>query len=175
MSRFSRYDTDEERLPEGMTRVGYDADSQVYTFRDSDGSYWESASGSQYGNLTKVGEADPEADDTEPFLGAQHRISWRSELRPFLNFGVIIGLSLIGLYYFLYWSAGTEGEMTPVVECGEGSTAYAVQKGDTCWGIANKDGVSVEELLRMNEGLDCDLLKVDDWICVPEKDSVKQD
>ena len=37
MSRFSRYDSDEERLPEGMTRVGYDADTQVTTFQDVDG------------------------------------------------------------------------------------------------------------------------------------------
>jgi hypothetical protein len=34
-----------------MTRVGYDADTQRYTFRDADGSLWESAEGSRYGTL----------------------------------------------------------------------------------------------------------------------------
>jgi hypothetical protein len=39
MTRFSYYDTDAERLPEDMMRVGYDADTQVYTYIDADGSY----------------------------------------------------------------------------------------------------------------------------------------
>lgn len=176
MSRFSRYDTDEERLPEGMTRVGYDADTQVYTFRDSDGSYWESAPGNQYGRLTKVGEADPEAD--EPFLPTEQyhtKISWRSELRPFLNFGVIIGLSLLGLYYFLYWKAGSgkEDELTPIADCKDGLVRYRVQEGDTCWAIADRNGWTVEELLKSNEEVNCDVLKVGDGICIPGKDPVQ--
>ncbi|KAK5636667.1 hypothetical protein RRF57_012379 [Xylaria bambusicola] len=54
MARWSQLDTDEERLPEGMKRIGYDADSQKYTFRDADGSIWESASGNRYGPLRRV-------------------------------------------------------------------------------------------------------------------------
>ena len=37
-----------------MRRVGYDADTQTYTFRDSDGSHWESAPGNRYGRLTQI-------------------------------------------------------------------------------------------------------------------------
>jgi hypothetical protein len=59
MGRWSHLDSDEERLPEGMTRVGYDADTQVYTYRDSDGSYWEGAPGCQYGTLHRVRSATP--------------------------------------------------------------------------------------------------------------------
>lgn len=60
MSRFSYYDTDEERLPEGFERVGYDADTGVYTYRDTrDGSYWEGPAGSRYGRLTRVGAPAP--------------------------------------------------------------------------------------------------------------------
>ena len=59
MGRWSHLDSDEERLPEGMTRVGYDADTQVYTYRDSDGSYWEGAPGCQYGKLRRVSPAAP--------------------------------------------------------------------------------------------------------------------
>jgi hypothetical protein len=56
-SRYTQLDTDEERLPEGMVRIGYDADTQVYTFRSADGSLWEGPSGSRYGSLTKVADA----------------------------------------------------------------------------------------------------------------------
>ncbi|KAK3681656.1 hypothetical protein B0T22DRAFT_299872 [Podospora appendiculata] len=54
MGRWAHLDTDEERLPDGMTRVGYDADTQIYTYRDTDGSYWEGAPGSQYGRMHRV-------------------------------------------------------------------------------------------------------------------------
>ncbi|KAI1469281.1 uncharacterized protein F4812DRAFT_324467 [Daldinia caldariorum] len=41
MGRWSHLDTDEERLPHGVKRIGYDADDQEYTFFDtSDGSIW---------------------------------------------------------------------------------------------------------------------------------------
>lgn len=54
-SRFAEYDTDEDNLPQGMTRIGYDADTETYTFSSADGSIWESSPGSRYGNLTRVG------------------------------------------------------------------------------------------------------------------------
>jgi len=55
MSRWSKHDEDSYRLPEGMVRIGYDADTQRYTFRDkTDGSHWESLQGSTYGPLRRV-------------------------------------------------------------------------------------------------------------------------
>jgi hypothetical protein len=42
---------DESRLPEGMQRVGYDASTQIYSYRDQDGSYWEGDPGARYGVL----------------------------------------------------------------------------------------------------------------------------
>ncbi|SPQ22678.1 48f9a77f-bdbc-45b7-8cf8-497a92e24739 [Thermothielavioides terrestris] len=54
MGRWSHLDSDDERLPDGMVRVGYDADTQVYTYRDRDGSYWEGAPGCKYGRLYRV-------------------------------------------------------------------------------------------------------------------------
>ena len=65
MGRWSHLDTDEERLPDGMTRIGYDADSQTYTYRDSDGSTWEGAPGNQYGKLFKV-KTPPAASPPSP-------------------------------------------------------------------------------------------------------------
>jgi hypothetical protein len=36
-----------------MRRVAYDADTQVYTYQDEDGQYWEGAPGNRYGSLHK--------------------------------------------------------------------------------------------------------------------------
>ncbi|PNY29021.1 Peptidoglycan-binding LysM [Tolypocladium capitatum] len=175
MSRYSHYDTDEERLPEGMTRVGYDADTQVYTFQDSDGSCWESAPGCRYGRLSRVGDgpsgdAADAASDSEPFLApAQPQMSWRHDLMPLLNFGVLVGLCLLLLFWYLHWSAGSHGgSETPKAQCGLGSAPYAVRAGDTCWAIADRTGISVEELMERNAGLDCDKLGVGSKICLPE-------
>jgi hypothetical protein len=39
-------------LPDGFERIGYDADTQRYTFRDArDGSLWEGGEGAEYGTL----------------------------------------------------------------------------------------------------------------------------
>jgi hypothetical protein len=175
MSRYSRYDTDEERLPEGMTRVGYDADTQVYTFQDADGSYWESAPGNQYGQLTRVSGGDGhDADDNEPFLpggdASGPTTSWRHDMMPLLNFGVLIGLFLLVLFWWMHYATSSKSEHSePVVSCPEGTSAYAIQGGDTCWAIAYQSGSTVDQLLLDNPGLDCDKLAVGSRICVPEK------
>jgi hypothetical protein len=54
MSRRSRYDEDARRLPEGMKRVGYNANTQRYTFQDQkDRTFWEGPEGSRFGKLTQ--------------------------------------------------------------------------------------------------------------------------
>ncbi|KAF2756346.1 hypothetical protein EJ05DRAFT_477516 [Pseudovirgaria hyperparasitica] len=58
MSRFSRRDSDDERLPAGMRRVGYDSDTQKYQYVDEDGKYYEGSEGARYGQLRPVGGAD---------------------------------------------------------------------------------------------------------------------
>lgn len=174
MSRFSRYDTDEERLPDGMTRVGYDADTQVYTFQDSDGSYWESAPGNQYGQLTRVSGGSSDDDDTEPFLVSDQsypRPSWRAELMPLLNFGVLVGLCLLALFWYLHIAAAPSGEPSdknaPKITCAGDAKVHTVEKGDSCWSIADHRGISVDDIVQLNEGLDCQILRVGSQICVP--------
>lgn len=54
MGRWSHLDSDDDRLPVGMSRVGYDADTQIYSYRDADGSLWEGAPGCKYGTLHRV-------------------------------------------------------------------------------------------------------------------------
>jgi hypothetical protein len=44
---------DDYRLPEGMKRVGYDADSGKYFFRDKDGHLWEGKEGAHFGDMTQ--------------------------------------------------------------------------------------------------------------------------
>lgn len=48
---------DDCRLPEGMKRVGYDADSGKYLFRDKDGSLWEGQEGARFGEMTRGAHA----------------------------------------------------------------------------------------------------------------------
>lgn len=165
-------DDDSTRLPEGMRRVGYDADTQVYTFQDADGSYWESAPGCEYGQLTRVGgnsTYDEDVDDTQPFLrdaSTQPALSWRSEMMPLLNFGVIIGVFLMALIWFLY-GGSSGGDAIPDIECPVGSQGYRVQPGDTCWKLAQSHDTTVDDLIRLNDGLDCKHLSIDKQICLP--------
>ena len=46
---------EEGRLPDGMESVGYDADTEVYTYQDSDGYYYQSEPGVRYGLLRPTG------------------------------------------------------------------------------------------------------------------------
>ncbi|KAH7908168.1 hypothetical protein BJ138DRAFT_1116085 [Hygrophoropsis aurantiaca] len=54
MGRWTQYDGDEYRLPEGMKRIGYDADTGRYYFRDRAGIFYRGPQGSRFGQLTRV-------------------------------------------------------------------------------------------------------------------------
>ncbi|KAF3357598.1 hypothetical protein VDGD_01171 [Verticillium dahliae] len=168
MSRFSQYDTDEERLPEGVTRTGYDADTQTYSYRNSEGNHWEGAPGNRYGRLTQGShgaESEPFVPGTPPRRWEHEKESWRQSWAPLLNFFVLIGLFLCGVVWLLY------RHKAPVekLDCGIGQAEYRIAKGDTCWAIAEDKGTSVEGLLGINVGLDCDRLRIGRTICVPLK------
>lgn len=47
-------DEDSRRLPEGIKRIAYDADTQQYTFRDRSGQLYQNPSGETYGVLKPV-------------------------------------------------------------------------------------------------------------------------
>ena len=40
-------------MPEGMQRVGYDADLGKYYFKDRDGTLWEGAEGVEFGEMKR--------------------------------------------------------------------------------------------------------------------------
>lgn len=262
MGRRSYYDTDEERLPEGMTRIGYDADTETYTFRDADGSIWESAPGSRYGNLTKISNGsaaarraaqptgavargplngkgggddsqrayndnddddDDDVNDSDraPFLAppaysasaaaatlstrggsddalplpsaaeARYRDwrkrSWRADLMPLLHFFLVSSLFLVGIFWMVGGFSGgssstsstsekPEPHMPPPVTakpaaptgCPDGWATSVVYRGQTCYMIAKMHGVELDELLRANKGVNCDLLQIGEMICVPK-------
>lgn len=152
-----------------MRRVGYDADTGIYTFQDEDGTYWEGAAGSRYGQLTRVGhEMAGDDDDTQPFLpgntAASPGVSWRHELMPLLNFGLLIGVVLLLLFWYLHIAAGSDQEA--VLECPSGTLPYTIHKGDTCWAIAEKHKGSVDDIIKLNPSIDCDELAVGSQICL---------
>ncbi|KAI2613265.1 carbohydrate-binding module family 50 protein [Hypoxylon sp. NC1633] len=170
MSRWSQYDTDEERLPEGMQRIGYDADTQTYTFRDADGSIWESAPGNQYGQLHRVNTTfapygDDAHDATEPLHTASNEpsTSWRHEMMPLLNWFLLVGLFLLLIFWFI---SGTTKRVEPTA-CQDHSSSYKIMSGDTCWAIAEEHHVSLDSLLQENHGLDCEKLAIGGTVCIP--------
>ncbi|KAI0874787.1 carbohydrate-binding module family 50 protein [Hypoxylon argillaceum] len=176
MARWSEYDTDEERLPEGMQRIGYDADTQVYTFRDAQGGTWESAPGSQYGRLSRVRDAaappayaeeDDESSPSQPLTygpGGGAQPSWRQEMMPLLNWFLLVGLFLLVVLWFI---SGGSSKREVVRRCAGDTAPYKIKAGDTCWAIAEARSLSVDVLLENNEGLDCDKLSIGETICVP--------
>lgn len=187
MSRFSHLDTDEERLPEGMVRVGYDSDTQTYTFRDADGSLWEGPPGSTYGRLTQVsGPTANGTDDVEsgrllddnfgprqPEPWEEEKASWRQAWAPLLNFFVLVGLFLIGVIWLLYSSKGSSSKGVSrnmmKLDCRPDDLGYEIAKGDTCLGIARAQKYEISDVLDANPGLECDKLPIGGFLCLPPK------
>jgi hypothetical protein len=197
MGQFAHYDTDDERLPEGMQRIGYDADTETYTYRDADGNIWEGPPGNPYGHLTKIsGPAAPAADgyeadqDDEAELEAPPpyrpngqsswradsynpltvnnassyaRHSWRADMMPLLNFGMLIGLFLLVLFWIFHMQAAGEVRST----CETGSKSHMIQAGDTCWALAETHHISLERLRALNPHVECDGLVPGKTLCVP--------
>jgi hypothetical protein len=170
MSRSSQYDSDAERLPQGMTRVGYDADTQRYQYQDADRTFWQGPPGAQYGRLERVHQREDEHyTPTDPFLAAAEEHQLRQGQKE--SWGYMLPFFLICAVFMLvvfYWVGrpSTAPAPTPVI-CHQHSTAHIVRDGDTCWSISQKYGATIDVLKRENAGLDCDRLQIGEGICVP--------
>lgn len=69
-SRWTREDEDSYRLPEGMVRIAYDADTRQYTFLDTtDGTRYVSAPGNKYGTLVPEATASASIPKTTRTTG----------------------------------------------------------------------------------------------------------
>ncbi|KAK3197763.1 hypothetical protein GRF29_216g1232542 [Pseudopithomyces chartarum] len=170
MGRWANRDSDEERLPEGFQRIGYDADTQTYTFRAPDGTIYESAEGNRYGELYPQGQRPLLSDSEVQTRNEEIKQSNRESVKMMLPFALVAIVFVLFMFRFL-GSAGSGADVgPPQINCDDGATAVTIEKGDTCWEIAQAHGVGVEELLAMkgNEGVDCDALKPGHEICVPE-------
>ena len=146
-----------------MDPVGYDADTQVYTYFDeSTGKYYDTDHG-RYGNLrhTYTASTAPQSGfngEGIPAEAVDH--DWKM-MKPFF---LLVSVALLTLLWYVN-SAGKPSP--PVVQCGAGFEKYGIVRGDTCWDIAEARKTSVEKLTEVNEGLLCDKLVPGHAICVP--------
>lgn len=88
------------------------------------------------------------------------KAAWRYML-PFFLLVLVVLFTL-----FRYLGFGSEAFTSPL-SCKEGFSSYLVKRGDSCWQIAHDHGMEVSDLVRSNEGLNCDLLKAGREICIP--------
>lgn len=186
-----------------MERVGYDADTQTYTYQDTDGSYWEGAPGARYGNLTRgmfcsfsgypelhlrfantvcktvssnynrTSTDDPESDplqNTERREGRNHSDMIddmeKRDWRLFAPFVVLCCVILLLIFRFLKGGPAPGTHLEEGTSCGEHERVYTIRDKDTCYAIAQKYDMSVIELKEINEGINCDALRIDGKICV---------
>ncbi|CCL98055.1 uncharacterized protein FIBRA_00049 [Fibroporia radiculosa] len=182
MGRWTQYDEDEYRLPEGMKRVGYDADSGKYYFRDQDGTLWEGEEGARFGEMKQVSEApivvsDDYEDDLEaapsradgyqslavdpdqpPRRSHGNGLGAYKMLFPFFLLIVVALLLVIRLVHY---------PSEPAVLCPDKSELSHIKKGDTCWKLSQARNSTLDELLDVNPGLDCDGLVPGQGVCLP--------
>ncbi|TBU26622.1 hypothetical protein BD311DRAFT_667186 [Dichomitus squalens] len=195
MGRWTQYDDDSYRLPEGMKRVGYDSDTGNYYFRDQDGSLWEGPDGAEYGEMKRVTDApvvigDPSADDVsdeEAEIGVHSRADGYHPLamdsngtvhagrrvhdntnayRLILPFFLIVAVVLLLVIRLVHSSTSSPPK---AIHCPGTSEAYYISRGDTCWDLAQTRGCSVDDILNINSGLKCETLALGQSICLPTK------
>jgi len=184
MGRWTQYDEDDYRLPEGIKRIGYDADSERYYFRDREGLVYKGPEGSEFGELTLVSEIPssiPQEVDEDSDLEAApagtdgYRILALDEngtrynprggaYRTLFPFFLIIAVVLL-----LVWRLVLLPTRIAPVPCPSTTLSYIVQPGDTCWDIANDHNSSLDKLLIVNPKVNCEKLMPGDRVCVPDE------
>ncbi|PCH34330.1 hypothetical protein WOLCODRAFT_135647 [Wolfiporia cocos MD-104 SS10] len=189
MGRWTQYDEDEYRLPAGMQRVGYDADSGKYYFRDREGALWEGAEGAEYGEMRMVSHApiatggqdelgDVEAapsrvDGYQPLAtdpddaGAHNSASSRGPGSPYR---MLFPFFLLALRLAFY-RPRVDSPPPDVGLCPGTSVPVAVQAGDTCWKLAHSRNFTLEAFLGLNPTLDCNGLMPGQTVCVPRTEA----
>jgi len=190
MGRWSQYDEDDHRLPEGMKRIGYDADTTRYYFRDQDGSFWQGAEGSEYGEMTRVDrlpssvvldDDENRGDDVEAYASPRTHSRGYQPLstdlsRPMADSSMNMGsyrslfpfLLIIAVVLLLVWRLiVSPGLTTPTRKCPEGTSSYWAQPGDNCWEISRKNGWSLDKFEEINPTVVCDPLMPGTSVCLP--------
>jgi len=192
MGRWTQYDEDDYRLPEGMKRIGYDADSGRYYFRDSARSIWQGAVGAQFGEMTKVNalpasvtledtsDDDQRGDDLEAsprvrngdyqLLSEDHSqpIIPRTTVnmgsyRTLFPFFLIIAVVLLLIWRLIL----SPGLSTPTKKCPEGTSSYWIQPGDNCWELSRQHGWTLDKFKEANPKVVCDPIMPGTSVCLP--------
>ena len=57
----------------------------------------------------------------------------------------------------------------PAIDCPENTQVYHISRGNTCWNFAQAWGISVDDILHVNDGLNCDSLRPGEPICLPQR------
>ncbi|KAF7342103.1 hypothetical protein MVEN_01797600 [Mycena venus] len=65
MGRWTQHEEDATRLPEGVKRIGYDADTARYKFCDREGNHYLGPPHEDYGSLTLVGKTSRRTSFTD--------------------------------------------------------------------------------------------------------------
>lgn len=199
MGRWTQYDEDSYRLPEGMKRIGYDADTGRYTFQDRDGSLWTGAQGAEFSEMTRVsgptrgrqadeGSDDAHEDDMEAQLSTTRGDGYAPLSNDPLNTpmahhqGVNAGayqnllpfLLMIGVFLLIVWRYVFPALIPPESEpCPTNTEAYWVKPGDSCWAIANGHDCPFERFKELNPEVNCDVLMPGSTICLPIQPTTK--
>lgn len=91
MARYTDADSDAQRLPEGFHRIGFDADTSIYTFSGPDGKLYESEPGNRYGELYPVGEPRPQRSEADiEAVNAVIEEDHASAVRTMLPFALLV-------------------------------------------------------------------------------------
>ncbi|KAF9819244.1 hypothetical protein IEO21_02283 [Rhodonia placenta] len=190
MGRWTQYDEDEYRLPEGMKRVGYDADTAKYYFRDRDGTLWEGPEGAQFGEMRQVSNAPIALDDHDEHADDLEAASSRADgyqplasdpnqrghfassssshaYRMLFPFFLLIAVVLLLVIRLVYYGSRTDPKQPDASLCPGTSEAVLVHEGDTCWKLAQSRNRTVDELMLVNPGLDCNGLMPGQSVCLP--------
>ncbi|KAF2020471.1 carbohydrate-binding module family 50 protein [Aaosphaeria arxii CBS 175.79] len=172
MGRWANRDSDEERLPEGFKRIGYDADEQVYYFIETHtGDYYKSSPGNRFGVLSPTSAPPSSVTDAAYVSDDQIKKGHTEAVRLMLPFALLVLCVLFLLFKFVFSSVDAGADGGTQIHCAEGYNAVQIAKGETCWSTGQAYGLGVEELLAIegNQYIDCDRLQVGQSICVPEK------
>lgn len=87
-----------------------------------------------------------------------------------LPFALLVILFLLLMFKLINRDSASDHGHEQVIHCAEGSVQIQIRKGDTCWAVAERHSLGVEELLGLegNEDVDCDRLAIGQKLCVPK-------
>jgi len=156
----SYQDDDAGRLPAGLKRVGYDADTETYTYESPEGKLYRGAPGNRYGRLV------PDSEPVDNDLGQLVHDDAGSN-RYFLPFLLVV---IVFLVIFIAPPWKENFGFGRAVKCEIGAMKYEIRTGDTCYALANEYSTTVEGLKNMNSKLNCDSLSVGQALCIPAAD-----